>query len=285
MSQLYQCPNFEYCSKARNYERQNTDECEECHTETNRMQERSGMSPAVLIAAGVLGVVGLLGGGWLLLKGGGEQTEEPAQTAVVSHQTAPVPPKVEQAPPVEKPVDTEKELAPTPPQETSPKEELSSEVKERARQGFMYLSMAMQIKEPAGRTRQMENAYHELSEAITLAEQQGTCSAAAYRNRGQVNRELKKPNLALEDLQKSVECDPKDPLAHYNLAAYYSANKQVDLAMRAFESALDAGLMQSLLNSKVDACKQITSDKDLTALVKTTDFKLATQKRGIFCVK
>ena len=91
----------------------------------------------------------------------------------------------------------------------------------------------------------------------------------------------KKFNKALEDLKKGAELKPKDPIIHYNLAALYSLQNQLDLALDELDEALENGF------NNYDALKPTgaKSDPDPKNLRHDPEFKKVLEKHKVFILK
>jgi len=84
--------------------------------------------------------------------------------------------------------------------------------------------------------------------------------------------QVKKFYKAREDLQMAVQYAPNDAIAHYNLAALYSQEKQFDRALDSLDTALSRGF---------DNFDAIRNDPDLARLRKQPEFKTVLEKHRI----
>lgn len=116
-----------------------------------------------------------------------------------------------------------------------------------------------------------ENAINEFTNAIRRFPDY----AAAYSNRGAALMGQKKFNLAMDDLRKAVELDPKDPNIRYNMAACYSAQDvpELDRAIASLDDALANGF------SDYEALRK---DPDLAKLRKHPDWRKTLEKHKVF---
>ena len=91
----------------------------------------------------------------------------------------------------------------------------------------------------------------------------------------------KKYNKAEEDLKKAAGLKPKDPIIHYNLAALYSLQNKLDLALDELDEALENGF------SNYDALKSTgeNSDPDLKNLRKNPEYRKVLEKHKVFILK
>jgi tetratricopeptide (TPR) repeat protein len=117
--------------------------------------------------------------------------------------------------------------------------------------------------------RDWNNAILEFTAAI----QKHPTYAAAYGNRGAAYTAQKKFNLALDDLKKGIELDPKDPFLHYNLTCVYSLQNQLDRAVVALDAALANGFQN------YDALRK---DPELSNLRKSPEWRKTLEKYKIF---
>jgi len=119
------------------------------------------------------------------------------------------------------------------------------------------------------RSRDWAPAISEFSVAI----QKDPNYAAAYANRAIAYMQQGKLNKAQQDLSEAVRIAPKDPLAHYNLAALYSLQNQPDLALDELDYALAADF------NDYDALR---GDPDLANLRAQPEFRKVLEKHKIF---
>jgi len=97
--------------------------------------------------------------------------------------------------------------------------------------------------------------------------------AVAYANRAIAYMQTGKLNKAQADLSEAVRLAPKDPFAHYNLAALYSRQNQMDLALDELDSALAADF------NDYDALR---GDPDLANLRAQPEYRRVLEKHKIF---
>ena len=88
----------------------------------------------------------------------------------------------------------------------------------------------------------------------------------------------KKYNKAEVDLKKAAELKPKDPIIHYNLAALYSLQNKLDLALDELDKALENGF------DNYDALKS-SGDHVLKNLRKDPEFRKVLEKHKVFILK
>lgn len=152
---------------------------------------------------------------------------------------------------------------------------LSPEAKLHMQQGMTYASLAQ--ANPKTASENYDNALLEFTNAIKLYPNY----AEAYSNRGVAYMQQKKYNKAEEDLKKAAELKPKDPIIHYNLAALYSIENKIDLALDSLDKALENGF------NNYDALKPTgkQSDPDLKNLRKDAEFRKVLEKHKVFILK
>jgi Tfp pilus assembly protein PilF len=135
------------------------------------------------------------------------------------------------------------------------------------------LAMAAQINFQQGmnyvKSRDWVPAISEFSVAI----KKDPNYAVAYANRAIAYMQTGKLNKAQADLSEAVRLAPKDPFAHYNLAALYSRQNQMDLALDELDSALAADF------NDYDALR---TDPDLANLRAQPEFRQVLEKHKIF---
>jgi hypothetical protein len=180
------------------------------------------------------------------------------------------------------------ELKPTPPSEESKKQTpatsgektevaklIPPEAKQHLQQGMTYASIAQ--NNPKTASQNYENALLEFSNALKLYPNY----AEAYSNRGVAYMQQKKYNKAEEDLKKAAALKPKDPIIHYNLAALYSLQNKLDLALDELDEALEYGF------NNYDALRPTgaKSDPDLKNLRHNPEFKKVLEKHKVFILK
>lgn len=134
------------------------------------------------------------------------------------------------------------------------------DAKQSLQQGMQY----------AGRA-DWANAINEFTAAI----QKYPVYASAYSNRAGAYMQQKKFNLAMDDLKKAVELDPKDPYIRYNMAACYSTQEvpELDRAIVSLDAALENGF------NNYDALRK---DPDLNKLRKHPDWRKTLEKHKVF---
>lgn len=171
-------------------------------------------------------------------------------------------------PPEEKPLIREGETKPS-----VPCKQPSLEAKQHIQQGMTYVSLAKQNLRTS--PENYNNAILEFSRAIELC----SCYAAAYGNRGVVYMQQGKFNLALNDLNEAIKCDPQDLMAYYNRAAFYSLQKQLDLALVDLGEAL--GRVREV-DERAKVIEALKNDRDLNNLRQHPEFRKLLEKHGIF---
>jgi len=97
--------------------------------------------------------------------------------------------------------------------------------------------------------------------------------AVAYANRAIAYMQTGKLNKAQMDLSEAVRLAPKDPFAHYNLAALYARQNRLDLALDELDSALAADF------NDYDALR---GDPDLANLRAQPEYRRVLEKHKIF---
>jgi len=119
------------------------------------------------------------------------------------------------------------------------------------------------------KSRDWDPAINEFSVAI----KKDPNYAVAYANRAIAYMQTGKLNKAQLDLNEAVRLAPKDPFAHYNLAALYSRQNQLDLALDELDSALAADF------NDYDALR---GDPDLASLRAHPEYRRVLEKHKIF---
>lgn len=268
MADFYKCPNLGTCGKADRGEMiaisaGSPTRCPECESNLVAQTGNVGSSKKGL-ALGALLLLLLAGIIWAtlsLLTPDGDKTASPvgSGSAPVGSVT-PVPSGP--SPPVP---------SPTPPETpTGP----SFESQQMVNQGLVFLAIAKQ----GGKSRpeNMRNAVVKFDQAIASEGQRNYCYAVAYMNRGVAQMLIGKPNKAAEDLGTAIKCDPKNPTIHYNFAAFYSLQNQLDLAIEQLDAALESGF---------NDCDALRTDSDLAKLRRLADFRTVLEKHKMFCLK
>lgn len=189
----------------------------------------------------------------------------------ISKEVAKKPQKPKPSPSGEEP----KKPTPAPTNGKTEAAKLTPEAKQHLQQGMTYVSLAQ--SNPKTASENYDNALLEFTNAIKRYPNY----AEAYSNRGVAYMQQKKFNKALEDLKKAAELKPKDPIIHYNLAAIYSLQNQVDLSLDELDKALENGF------DNYDALKPTgkQSDPDLKNLRKDAEFRKVLEKHKIFILK
>lgn len=181
-----------------------------------------------------------------------------------------------------KPYIEPQEESPIEPQEESPPRSRepppggpSPEAVQQVRQGLTYISLGKIAKQRREKGENYANAVGSFTKAIDTESKRESCYANAYMNRGLVYALQRKPHLALRDLLKAAECDPKNPTIAYNLAAVHSLSDDKDLAIEALDKALELGFSD---------CDALRADPDLKNVRKSEEFRRTLERHKLFCL-
>lgn len=90
------------------------------------------------------------------------------------------------------------------------------------------------------RSKDYNNAIRE----FTIAIEKDNNNAEAYSNRAVAYMQQRKYAEAFNDLKMAIEIKPKDPYIHYNFAALYAIQNQVNLSFQYLDNALSLGFKE-----------------------------------------
>lgn len=113
-----------------------------------------------------------------------------------------------------------------------------------------------------------DNAINEFSLAISKHPDE-----IAYLNRAVAYMQQRKHNKAIDDLKAAAEINPDEAVIHYNFAAVYSLQNQMDLALDSLDRALELGF------SNYEALRK---DPDLKRLRSHPEYRKTLEKHKVF---